>query len=170
MTYGEFFLYSVLVFACLGQEAARAPAVDNREGSCVATISQNPPFMPPSPYSQGAPRGMFWYGNDELWTLLGTEGTWSEHPPEGCNGYCTKLTYWARSFDSKSELNPKLTVTARRIDREAPIVVGSEAHAVFIGHAAMMTGLDIPTAGCWEITAKYRNQKLSFIRSVRIER
>jgi hypothetical protein len=30
----------------------------------------------------------------------------------------------------------------------------------------MMTGIDIPTAGCWEITGHYNDHDLTFIVSV----
>jgi hypothetical protein len=30
----------------------------------------------------------------------------------------------------------------------------------------MMTGLDVPTAGCWELTAHYRGHTVNFVVSV----
>jgi hypothetical protein len=83
--------------------------------------------------------------------------------------YTTKLVYWRRGFDWRKELEPKLIVTASQFDREGPIVAAEHADAVFVTGpqpAAMMTGIDIPTTGCWEVTAQYRDQKLSFVVSV----
>src|ERR1700730_5660294 len=99
MTYGELFLYLVILFANAGQ-GVQDRTVHNLDGAWPASTSQSPPFVPSSPYGQDAPSGMFWYGNDQLWTLLGGNGTWTEHSPKGCDGYCTKLIYWARRFDA----------------------------------------------------------------------
>jgi hypothetical protein len=30
----------------------------------------------------------------------------------------------------------------------------------------MITGVDVPTLGCWEITGRYRSHELSFVVSV----
>jgi len=30
-----------------------------------------------------------------------------------------------------------------------------------------MTGLDLPSGGCWEITAEYKGQRLSYVVSLR---
>jgi hypothetical protein len=109
--------------------------------------------------------GMFWYGTDALWTGLGIDGKWEIRK----NFLTAKLTFWSRDFDSDKENEPKLIVTGKRLDGDAPSVAVSEAHAVFVTGpmpAAMMTGIDIPTAGCWEISAHYKGHLLTFIVSV----
>jgi hypothetical protein len=62
-------------------------------------------------------------------------------------------------------LDPELTVRAERLDREANDVVVD--HANNGGRADvgtfMVTGMELPTAGCWEITAEYRGAKLSYV-------
>jgi hypothetical protein len=117
---------------------------------------------------------MFWYGSKELWTSLGTAGIWSsERQPAPSEGYTTKLTYWTENFDWRAEPEPSLRVTAHRLDQQAPDIIGAPAHAVFVTGpmpAAMMSGITIPVSGCWEITANYRDHKLSFVREVRVQR
>jgi hypothetical protein len=83
-------------------------------------------------------------------------------------GYFTKLVFWRRGFDWRKEPEPKLIITAKRLDGEAPSVAVAHANAVFVtsNKPAMMTGIDIPTAGCWEITAHYKGHTLTFIVSV----
>jgi hypothetical protein len=144
---------------------ARTQGTEN----CVPTIiSRDTLFVPPEPYLQDhTPSGMFWYGNGELWTLLDGEGTWKDFSPAG-----TKLTYWSLKFNRRTEIEPVLTVTARRLDRDVPIVVAGHASAVFVTGpmpAAMMVGLELPASGCWKITAKYRRHELSFVRLVQIK-
>ena len=84
------------------------------------------------------------------------------------HGYRTKLVYWRRGFDWRKEPEPHLMVTAKRLDRDARSVAAEQAHAVFVPgpRSAMMTAIDIPTAGCWEVTAHYRGHTLSFVVSV----
>jgi hypothetical protein len=136
---------------------------------CLTTLAPNPPFLPPAPYPSSAPDGQFWYGSDALWTLLGVDGSWHmrDNVLNG-KGYRTKLVFWRRGFDWRKESEPKLIITAKRLDGDAPPVAVADANAVFVtgDKPAMMTGIDIPTAGCWEIAAHYKGHTLSFIVSV----
>jgi hypothetical protein len=149
---------------------------------CLTTLAPNPTFVPPAQYLFDAPKGAFWYGTDQLWTALGFDGKWNmrDNVLHG-KGYRTKLTFWSRAFDWRTETEPKLVIIAKRLDVEAPSVVVAHANAVFIpSHSTaaiapaiardvapgMMTAIDIPTAGCWEVTAHYRGHKLPFIVSV----
>jgi hypothetical protein len=82
-------------------------------------------------------------------------------------GYRTKLVFWRRALDWPKEPEPKLIITAKRLDGEAPSVAVAHANAVFVmgSTPAMMTGIDIPTAGCWELTGHYNGHTLTFIVS-----
>jgi hypothetical protein len=136
--------------------------------ACPVTKPPAQPFVPPPPYwTDHSPDG-FWYGTESLWTLLGVEGTWPIHNNvlESQGAYRTKLTYWRRGFDWRREPKSELIVIAKRLDREAPIVAADPANAVFVTTPAMMTGIDIPSIGCWRITAQYRGNELSFVVSV----
>jgi hypothetical protein len=118
---------------------------------CLTTLAPNPPFIPNAQYRTDVPEGGFWYGTDQLWTALGFDGKWS--------------------------MRDKLVVIAKRLDVEAPSVVVAHANAAFIPSdgrvptagtvaPAMMTAIDIPTAGCWEVTVHYRGHTLPFVVSV----
>lgn len=141
-------------------------------GACPVTKPAAQPFVPPPPYwTDNHGSDQFWYGTESLWTLLDVQGMWNIHNNvlESEGGYRTKLIYWRRGFDWRREPEPELIVIAKRLDREAPPVAANSAHAVFVtgpAPAAMMTMIDIPTSGCWEIAAEYRDQKLSFVVSV----
>jgi hypothetical protein len=138
--------------------------------ACVTTRLSTPRFVPPSPYWQDASKEMFWYGSNSLWTLLGIQGTWyiDRNALENRGVYSTKLVYWRQGFDWRTEVDPDLRVIAKRLDRKAPLVLAAPAHAVFVTRTrpAMMVGIDIPSAGCWELTAEYHEHKLSFVVSV----
>src|SRR5260370_24776224 len=136
---------------------------------CLTTLAPNPPFVPPIQYPAGAAAsGTFWYGTDELWTAQSVDGKWKM---EGAV-YTTKLVFWGRRFDWRKENEPKLIVTGKRLDGDAPSIAVSHANAVFVPGKpgmmppGMMTLLDVPTAGCWELTAHYRGHTLTFVVSV----
>jgi hypothetical protein len=146
------------------------PVKEEVSEACPVTKPPAQPFVPPPPYWTDPGSDRFWYGTESLWTHLGVRGTWNiqNNVLEGEGGYRTKLTYWRRGFDWRKEPKPELIVIAKRLDREAPPVAAPPASAVFVTteRPAMMTGIDIPSTGCWEITAQYRGQRLSFVVSV----
>jgi len=136
--------------------------------ACPITKPPARPFVPPPPYGTDHGPDQFWYGTESLWTLLGVDGTWNIHNNvlESQGSYRTKLTYWGRGFDWRRELKPELTVIAKRLYRQAPPVAAEQANAVYIAGPGMMTAIDIPSSGCWEIKARYSGDSLSFVVSV----
>jgi hypothetical protein len=160
-------VYAVVLLSSAGL-AGGAGGGEQAPAACATTRPPNPSFVPPYP-SNWARSGEFWYGTESLWTLLTASGTWSMRGNvlEGNGGYRTKLFYWSRGFDVRREPEPELIVSARRLDRKAPLVTADRATNAFLGRpAAMLTAIDLPTAGCWELTAQYRGYTLSFAVSV----
>ena len=164
-------LVVVLLLASCGRAADRAatapaatasaPAAD--PDGCPITRPPNRPFVPPAPPapdSVSAPFGEFWFGTPELWTSLRPDGTWSDLPyHEGA--YTQKVFWWSQGYDWKSQL----TLTGRRIDGPAPPMRASTATNAFaadIGSSSLV-GVDLPTAGCWEITGHLKGVTLSFV-------
>jgi hypothetical protein len=106
----------------------------------------------------------FWYGTPALWTKLDRNGYWWGLP-HGENGYTQKVFWWRDGYDWRSEPKPALTVTGRRIDEAAQPLVASAATNAFaddIG-SAMLTGVELPAAGCWEITGHLKGVDLGFV-------
>jgi hypothetical protein len=141
---------------------------------CPITRPPDPPFVPPAAYAFKVRNSSFFpYGTDELWTELQVDGKWVAFGKEGDGWvYQNKLTFWHRGFDWRKNENPKLTVTGKRLDGDAPKVTVDHANAVFIPSkeaAGMMTLFAVPTLGCWEITARYEGHELSFVVSVEPE-
>ena len=64
-----------------------------------------------------------------------------------------------QGYDAMKETEPRLTVVARRLDRPEPLVWNGSANYGGEGEELagmfMVTGMDIPSAGCWEIAAHY---------------
>ena len=152
----------LVVLLLLSMLAAAQQPTANRRGACRTTEPPNPPFVAPAPYPPNAPEGRFWYGTDALWTMLSVDARWSDNL--NGKGHVTKLVFWRRGFDWRTEHEPALTITGRRLDGDAPPVSSSHANAVFTtDQPAMMTGIAIPSAGCWELTARYNGHQLSFV-------
>jgi hypothetical protein len=143
----------------------------------VKTISSIPPadcpvtkpakvtLQAPKPYSPDAPwDGTFWYGTQHFWTALNTNGVWSGLP-DNPEGYSQKIFWWSDLYILKDELEPALEVMGQRLDAEAPPLKfggATNAYAADTGDA-MLTGVDFPTLGCWEITAHYKKSGLTFV-------
>ena len=146
-------------------ESAKAEVVPHDPpASCPITVPQDPPFVPPSPYDSLGFEGEFWYGSNSLWTAVRQDGIWASLPlnPEG---YTQKVFYWREGYVWTEEPEPALTITAERLDAPAPPFMSSEAtnaYASDIG-SAMLSGVGLPTLGCWKITGKYADAELSFV-------
>lgn len=131
----------------------------------VTTAAKQDSFKAPEPYAPDAPwEDIFWYGTDNLWTALNADGVWSGLP-DNPEGYTQKIMWWSDLYVLKDELVPALEVTGHRLDAEAPPLKtygATNAYAADIGDA-MLTGVDFPTQGCWEITGRYRESELTFV-------
>ena len=134
-------------------------------GDCPVTPAEVSSFEAPEPFSSTPPwPNFFWYGSEHLWTVLPTEGSWSQLPlnPEG---YTQKIMWWSNQFVLQNELEPALVVTGERLDAKAPPLKfygATNAFADDIGEA-MLTGVDFPTHGCWKVTGQYKKSELSFV-------
>jgi hypothetical protein len=132
---------------------------------CPVTLPVDPLFKAPDPLSPDAPwPGIFWFGSEHLWTALQANGIW-EGLPKNPDGYTQKIMWWSSLFSLKDELEPALVVFGRRLDAEAPPLKfygATNAMADDIGEA-MLTGVDFPTEGCWEVTGQYKKTGLTFV-------
>jgi TonB family protein len=134
--------------------------------SCPVTKSTDHSFIPPSPYRAQPSPGNFWFGTDKLWTELPVTGTWSGLPhytPTDQTYYRNKLVFWRQGYDPHSEPRPNLTVTGRRIDGPAPLLQtdGKGNGGWTNDDQFIMTGINFPTLGCWEVTGHYENKELN---------
>ena len=132
---------------------------------CPITVPQDPPFTAPAPYSPTSPfSNDFWYGTESLWTLVPKSGVWAGLPHDS-QGYGQKVFWWREGYSWTEEPEPDITVTSERLDASAPsfsVSGGTNAYAGDIG-SAMLTGVALPTLGCWRITGKYTDAELSFV-------
>jgi hypothetical protein len=137
--------------------------------SCPVTKPLAHPFVPPAPYpSQTIPDG-FWFGTEKLWIQLPTDGTWKglPHYRPTDTAFRNKLFWWREGYDWHNNAQPMLKVTGKRLDSPAPpLVTDGHANAGWTGdsnHSFIVSGIDIPTLGCWKITGRFEDAELSFV-------
>jgi hypothetical protein len=159
-------LISVMVLTAMGQQNSPeqrpvAPA------SCPVTVPPTPPFTPPGEHEMGENDNVFWFGTEKLWIVLRKSGDkwgWVPHALGHEHDLTAKIFWGSVDFDYRKEYPPQLRVTGRRLDGDAPpLLVDKVTNALFVPHAAMLTGVWAPTPGCWEITGDYKGQNLSFV-------
>ena len=162
--------------AFLGKEPASSAINDlptNPKEICPVTQPQEPSFIPPAPYPPEVPyEGKFWYGTDDLWTMLDVEGTWwglPYHEHENGNGHFgQKVVWWNKDYDWQAEPVPVFKVTARRLDGSTQPFETLEATNAYTPEfgSTILTGVEIPTLDCWEFTGSYQGHELSFVVQV----
>jgi hypothetical protein len=145
-------------------QARQALAVPD---TCSVTKPADQPFVPPTPHSVKPPRGEFWFGTDRLWTRLPETGAWiglGHYTPDDPT-FRQKLFFWRQGYDAHAETQTKLILSGRRIDAVAPPLQtdGPSTGSRKGDDQFLMTGINFPTIGCWEITGRYGSDELTFV-------
>lgn len=155
------FIFALLLGWSLSQPGFSTDAVPSH---CPVTKPPVPAFVPPAPYSDKE-TSRFWYGTNGLWTSLAEDGIWTGIVSK--NGTRNKFWWWREGWEFDTDIRanePGLIINARRIDGDAPLVTRPRVTNAFEGkHSAMLLMLEIPTSGCWEITANYRSEYVSMV-------
>lgn len=179
-----FLLLAILLSACAAPSAADSGSLthmsstaDSATGTptplpntppetCPVTQQPAEPFIPPDPYSPAYPYdGYVWYGTPELWTDIPVDGRWYGLPYSEGKGYTQKIVFWNESYDWQSEPQPEFTLTGQRLDGDASSFKTDHATNGYhpdVG-AFILTGVELPTLGCWEITGRYQGAELTFV-------
>ena len=138
----------------------RTPPAD-----CPVTTLENGSFKAPEPFSPDAPwEGLFWYGTEGLWTTLHTDGVWSKLSKTP-DGYIQKIVWWSDLYSLKDEQQPALVVSGKRLDATSDPLRFYGATNIIEEEAgeAMLTGVEFPTLGCWEVRGEYEKSELIFV-------
>ena len=142
------------------RSADRISPRDMPPANCHVTLPSDGVYEPTFPGFGLPGPDHFYFGTDKLWTWLPTSGTWRGPYPGGERDfvYSDKLP-WNRT-PAAVRVGP-LTVTGRRLDGSAPSFIETNE---FFGYnrGGIIGGISIPVYGCWEITAQYDDQRLTF--------
>ena len=134
--------------------------------SCPVTAPPQKPFIPPKPFPTETSERSFWLGTDKLWTNVQKSAVWGWGPNKpGHENDLTAKTFWMSvNFRYDKEYPPALKVSGRKLDGPStPLRTLTPTNAFPGPTAAMLSGVIVPTPGCWEITGEYRGQRLSFV-------
>ena len=145
--------------------AARSPSLSPDAVACDVT-RPDPIFVPPAGYLREPPRshGTEWYGSAGLWTLLDRDGEVWRDLPVSPEGLTQKTVWWSANWTPEAELEPDIIVSGRRLDALGDFWFSPGTNASAPGYdTAMMVGIDVPAAGCWEITGTYRGVSLTYV-------
>ncbi len=152
--------------------AASAPGSAGPAGlaSCAVTRPA-PPFVPPRPYPS-APPDLYasdWFGSSGLWTMLDRDGEiWAGADlPQDADGFSQKTFWWSAAWTPGAEPEPAITVVGTRLDGTGTFEVSGGTNASADFGTAMLVGVVFPTAGCWQVTGRYRDATLSYVVSIR---
>lgn len=144
-------------------EVTTTTLIEGSPETCPITFPDEVPFTPPADISLIF-EGDAWYGTPELWTFVQQEGQLWEGLPAAADGSLTQKTFWW-SVDYVSTIEiPEIDVTAENLDTGLTIEAsgadggGNAEQGIFI-----VAGLQFPQAGCWRITASYRDASLSYV-------
>lgn len=159
MTRGIIFSFILMIYisACAPQNTK------GNSDTCPVTVpSQQTSSLPASIDYEGR----FWFGTSALWTNLPADGIWWGLPQEN-DGFVQKTVFWRDGYVAVEEPNPDLTVSGRRLDAPSKTFSFSDAtNGWDEGGDFMLMGIRIPTEGCWEITAEYKEAKLTYVVEV----
>ena len=132
---------------------------------CPHTIGSDTAFREPWPNAST------WFGTEALAVILPEDGIWPTTKPGALLAvkvfwYSTEFQAVAeRGFNGGSHMGFRARI--RRLDESpnnAKIPGPSWAGLGGLGkNWTILTGIDFPSAGCWEITAEYLDQSLTFV-------
>lgn len=127
---------------------------------CPVTQPPAEPFVPPEPWaSEPSSSGEVWFGDDDLWTVLDTDGH-----------VARKSVWWSANFPGGGvEPVPEIAVIYERLDAPGQVVdlgpEGTNANTAADGWF-MIAGGGPATPGCWQATATYKGATLSYVYEV----
>lgn len=143
------------VVALLFVSATLFGSVDAAEVPCPRTAGSNALGSP-------FPSSGHWYGSESFAVQLPPDGTWPTTAPGA--RIAVKLFWWSAGF--KPGMESSLSVTLKELSgapANAVVSRATNAHSESLGGWTMLTGIDFPAAGCWEITGRYLGQELKFV-------
>jgi hypothetical protein len=151
--------------AALTATAQTAIALSTPPADCPVTTAKDSSFQAPEPFSAVAPwEGLFWFGSERLWTALHADGVWPELPKTP-DGYTQKIVWWSELYSLQDELEPALVVSGQRLDSKSEPLrfYGATNMMEESAGEAMLTGVEFPTLGCWEVRGEYEKSSLTFV-------
>jgi hypothetical protein len=83
-----------------------------------------------------------------------------------------KIVWWRDGLDADADLRGRFQITGKRVDSPAPPLLsdpvsgvngGEIEHGIVKGPPFIMSGVNFPTLGCWEVTGGFDQDELTFV-------
>jgi len=123
---------------------------------CPVTTSSDGPYVDGWPQSQG------WFGTEKFAIVLPRDGVWPTTKPG--HRISVKLFWYVDGFEPG--LEREFEAKIRRLDNgpnDAKISRTTNAGGPSLGAWTVLTGIDFPSEGCWEISGNFRGKTLVFV-------
>lgn len=133
------------------------------EEQCPRTLGSDRVFAKPWPQAST------WYGTEALAVILPKNGIWLTTVPGHL--IAVKVFWYSSEFQARSESetwdDTGFKAHIKRLDEGPDNAEISEPNWAGGGSMGenwtMLTGIDFPSSGCWEITGEYSGQSLTFV-------
>jgi hypothetical protein len=157
------------------QESGARPKPVSVHDSCPVTKPGDQPFVPPSGYPSKINEDYFWYGTDRLWVLLPGSGmrTGLPHYTPKDPTFRQKIMWWRQGLEYPAASPTRFRISGKRLDAPAPPLLSDRtanlsreidpANGKLVNPAFIMSGVNFPTVGCWEVTGRYGQDDLTFV-------
>lgn len=135
--------------------AACAPAVTGFDDCPITQATEESDFI-----------GALYGDEDGLRVFLNNNGVWRQLPVGENGGFSQKVFWKFPGYVAQEDQTPDLTVTGRQLDGNGSFVnegPATNASSSETDGDAILSGVEIPQYGCWELTGEYRGSKLSFV-------
>lgn len=121
----------------------------------------DPGFTSPDGYQPTQNHG--WFGSNRLYTMVDDVGEIWGGLPASAIGLTQKTFWWRIGYRPSREPNPPIYVTGKRLDGPGRLGFGPGTNASADFGSAMLVGIDLPSAGCWALTAHYGMDTLAIV-------
>lgn len=128
--------------------------------SCPLT-RPDPGFTSPDGYEPTRNHG--WFGSNRLYTMINDGGEIWGGLPASAIGLTQKTFWWRIGYRPSQEPIPPIYVTGKRLDGPGRLGFGPGTNASAEFGSAMLVGIDLPSGGCWELSAHYGIDTLAIV-------
>jgi hypothetical protein len=154
-------------------DSADSKPQDHPARGCAFTKPPATLFFPPGVQETSDTTGGFYFGTPKLSVFV-------LNSPIGGG---EKIAIFSDGYDWKTDPQPDLSLSLKRLDAPARVLNDYDSHdshgSKIVGFfpangsyipesgSFIMSGVNFPSAGCWEITARFKGEELKIVYLVR---
>jgi hypothetical protein len=168
----RFLLIATLIVGTFVVLTIQPEKLHAQANTCPVTLPPVPAFLPP--VGNFSPSGSdFFFGTSKLWVIVHPR----HHPlvDPRIQSYRQKIEWWSEGFEYRPGTHPALEISGKRLDGSAPpLLVDHNVDGSYDVNGSyrddmgsfIMSAVNFPTKGCWEITGKLQGTELKWVVSL----